>query len=238
MELSDLVVFNGNLYTCDDRTGIVYKIVGVEMIPWIILSDGNGHSSKGFKCEWMTVKDKNLYVGGLGKEWTTTTGVVLNHNPQWIKKISSLGSIEHINWSDYYNNMCSASGLNSPGYMIHESAMWNHFHHKWFFLPRRVSTTKYNEVEDERKGTNIIISFEENMSNIHIDTVGPLIPTHGFSSFKFIPLTNDKVIVALKTEENNGETATYITAFTITGKVLLPEKRIKSNKKFEGIEFI
>ena len=26
---------------------------------------------KGMKCEWMTVKDEHLYVGGLGKEWTT-----------------------------------------------------------------------------------------------------------------------------------------------------------------------
>lgn len=30
----------------------------------------------GFKCEWATVKDGYLYVGGLGKEWTTTTGEV------------------------------------------------------------------------------------------------------------------------------------------------------------------
>ncbi|VDO51785.1 unnamed protein product [Onchocerca flexuosa] len=33
----------------------------------------------------MTVKDGNLYVGGLGKEWTTTEGVFVNENPMWIK---------------------------------------------------------------------------------------------------------------------------------------------------------
>lgn len=27
MELSDLVVFNGNLYTPDDKTGIVFRLV-------------------------------------------------------------------------------------------------------------------------------------------------------------------------------------------------------------------
>ncbi len=70
MELSELVVFNGHLYSCDDRTGIIYEILIEEKlaIPWVILPDGNGkNSGKGFKCEWMTVKDKKLYVGGLGK---------------------------------------------------------------------------------------------------------------------------------------------------------------------------
>ena len=70
MELSELVVFNGRLYSCDDRTGIVYEIqVDKRLaIPWVILADGDGtDSGKGFKCEWMTVKDAKLYVGGLGK---------------------------------------------------------------------------------------------------------------------------------------------------------------------------
>lgn len=70
MELSELVVFNGHLYSCDDRTGIIYEILIEKKlaIPWVILSDGNGKvSGKGFKCEWMTVKDKKLYVGGLGE---------------------------------------------------------------------------------------------------------------------------------------------------------------------------
>ncbi len=39
----------------------------------------------GFKGEWMTKKGNELYVGGLGKEWTTTEGVFVNHNPMWIK---------------------------------------------------------------------------------------------------------------------------------------------------------
>lgn len=70
MELSELVVFNGHLYSVDDRTGIIYEILIDQKlaVPWIILSDGNGkNSAKGFKGEWMTVKNKKLYVGGLGK---------------------------------------------------------------------------------------------------------------------------------------------------------------------------
>jgi len=88
MELSELVVFNGHVYSVDDRTGIIYEISGNKKIfPWVILSDGDGHEIKGFKGEWMARKGDKLYVGGLGKEWTTPNGVVLHHNPQWVKII-------------------------------------------------------------------------------------------------------------------------------------------------------
>src|SRR3712207_6975029 len=36
-----------------------------------------------------------------------------------------------------------------------------------------------------------------------------------FSSFKFIPNTDDQIIVALKSEEDSGKVATYIMAFTL-----------------------
>ena len=39
------------------------------------MEDGPGNVDKGFKAEWMTVKDQRLYIGGLGKEWTTQEGV-------------------------------------------------------------------------------------------------------------------------------------------------------------------
>lgn len=38
MELSELVTFNGALYTVDDRTGVVYKLDGNKVVPWVILS--------------------------------------------------------------------------------------------------------------------------------------------------------------------------------------------------------
>lgn len=47
MELSELVVFNGHLYSVDDRTGVVYRIEGKQAVPWVILPDGDGSVSKG-----------------------------------------------------------------------------------------------------------------------------------------------------------------------------------------------
>lgn len=47
MELSELIVFNGRLYTVDDRTGIVYEITDGKAVTWAILPDGNGKQLKG-----------------------------------------------------------------------------------------------------------------------------------------------------------------------------------------------
>lgn len=69
MELSEIVTFNGRLLTFDDRTGIVFEIINSNMVaPWVILSDGNPISGKGFKSEWATVKNSQLYIGSMGNE--------------------------------------------------------------------------------------------------------------------------------------------------------------------------
>ena len=47
----------------------------------------------------------------------------------------------------------------------------------------------------------------------------------------------DSVIVALKSEEVEGEVATYITVLTIDNKILLPETKF-ADAKFEGLEFV
>ena len=53
----------------------VYEIRNGKLVPWVIMEDGPGNVDKGFKAEWMTVKDQRLHIGGLGKEWTTQDGV-------------------------------------------------------------------------------------------------------------------------------------------------------------------
>ncbi|XP_014667928.1 PREDICTED: soluble calcium-activated nucleotidase 1-like [Priapulus caudatus] len=239
MELSELVVFDGKLYTVDDRTGVVYLIENDIAIPWVVLPDGNGKSGKGFKCEWATVKDKTLYVGGLGKEWTTVAGKILNTNPQWVKAISPSGVVRHLDWHEKYNALKKSGGINNTGYIIHESAVWSDVWQRWFFLPRRASNEQYNDVDDENRGTNMLFTCDDSFRNCEMKKIGKIIPTHGFSSFKFIPGTGDKIIVAIKSEENaDAETAAaFIMAFTIDGKILMDETKI-GDFKFEGVEFI
>ncbi|XP_060797005.1 soluble calcium-activated nucleotidase 1b isoform X1 [Neoarius graeffei] len=237
MELSDLVAFNGHLYSVDDRTGVVYRIEDNRAIPWVILPDGDGSISKGFKAEWLAVKDKHLYVGGLGKEWTTTTGEFVNNDPQWVKVIGFQGDIHHENWVPHYIALRGAANIKPPGYLIHESAVWSERRQRWFFLPRRASSERYEETADERRATNLLLTCTADFSHISVSRVGRLLPTHGFSAFRFVPNTHDHVILALKSEEDAGKIATYITAFTLEGRVLLPETKI-GDVKYEGLEFI
>ncbi|KTF86300.1 hypothetical protein cypCar_00046272 [Cyprinus carpio] len=124
MELSELVAFNGHLYSVDDRTGVVYRIEGNRAVPWVILPDGDGSVSKGFKAEWLAVKDERLYVGGLGKEWTTITGEFVNNNPEWVKLVGFHGDVEHENWVPRYNALKKAADIRPPG----ESHTHTHTH--------------------------------------------------------------------------------------------------------------
>lgn len=237
MELSELVVFDGRLLTFDDRTGLIYEIVRHEkMVPWVILLDGDGSSSKGFKSEWATVKNEILYVGSMGKEWTTASGDFQSNDPQYVKTVTPKGQVSHVNWVKEYNRLREAIGIYWPGYMIHESGVWSDVHRKWFFLPRRCSKEQYNESLDERRGCNVLLSADTNMYDVSVVELSTK-NIRGFSSFKFVPSSNDHVIVALKTEELEGKTATYITAFTIKGEIVLEDSFI-SDLKYEGIEFI
>jgi soluble calcium-activated nucleotidase 1 len=63
--------------------------------------------------------------------------------------------------------------------MIHESGVWSSVHRKWFFLPRRSSRSSYDETEDELKGTNILLSTDENFNDVTVSYL---------SSFTFVKI--------------------------------------------------
>lgn len=92
-------------------------------------NDGPGNVTKGFKAEWMAARDRSLYVGGLGKEWTTTTGTYVNDNPMYVKIVSPNGAIQHVNWARNYKALRSAVGIEYPGYVRLNSV---HFYHSTF----------------------------------------------------------------------------------------------------------
>lgn len=86
-------------------------------------------------------------------------------------------------------------------------------------------------------GCNKLIWADENFRRIETVTLGPYKPTYGFSSFKFVPGSNDSVILAIISEEYNEYTATHLTVFTVEGKTLLGPIKMKTDFKYEGIEF-
>ncbi|KAL0485120.1 apyrase [Acrasis kona] len=86
MELSELKRFHDRLYAFDDRTGTVFEVSGDnQVLPRYILSEGDGNSPKGFKCEWATVKDGKIIVGSIGKEWTNKHGQITTRDLTWDK---------------------------------------------------------------------------------------------------------------------------------------------------------
>lgn len=120
MELSELIVFNGKLLTVDDRTGIVFEVVKKGVLPWVILMDGNGKSLKGFKSEWAAVKNQHLYIGSMGKEWTSAAGEFINDDPMYVKVVSTNGEIQHKNWVAQYKAVREAVNIKFPGlYLRH-----------------------------------------------------------------------------------------------------------------------
>jgi len=136
-----------------------------------------------------------------------------------------------------YQKMSHALNIRFPGYVIHESGGWSDTLNKWIFLPRRASTEQYHEKTDEKKGTNVILIANEDFSQIDVRHVGEIIPTHGFSSFKWIPGTDDQLMVALKSEEIEGKTASYLMVFDLQGNIIVPETKV-GDHKYEGIEFL
>lgn len=71
----------------------VYEILDNRVIPWVVLVDGDGRTTKGFKSEWATIRGDILYVGSMGKEWTTPGGQFESVDPMWIKLINLHGEV-------------------------------------------------------------------------------------------------------------------------------------------------
>lgn len=95
---------------------------------------------------------------------------------------------------------------------------------------RAVSTASYTSADEELKGSNVVILADEGFGRVEVKRIGPALPTHGFSSFKFIPYRHNEV-VALKSVEHGDVVETYLTVFNLSSEqVLLPEIRVAENK--------
>ncbi|WKY16984.1 hypothetical protein Q1695_001529 [Nippostrongylus brasiliensis] len=239
MELSDLKFFNGRLVTVDDKTGILYWIDGTKLIPWVILSDGDGTAPTPFKGEWLTEKDGFLYCGGHGRESTTAIGEFVNDNPMYVKQISKDGVVRHQNWAHNYITLRAAIHIRFPGYVIHEAVQWSDVHKRWFFLPRHLSKLAYNKDTVDDTGANVLLSANENFTDVQAVNIGREISIRGFSAFQFVQGSKDTVILAVKSEEHQSKPfASFLMVFTIDGRIILDETRIPGANKYEGVEFL
>ncbi|CAI5730674.1 unnamed protein product [Peronospora destructor] len=202
--------------------------------------EGDGITGKGQKHEWATVKDGELYMGSVGKEFTDNSGNVISDGNLWVAIMNRVGDVRHEDWTANFASVRTALGCNWPGYVVHEAIEWSPIRRQWFILPRRVSMDPYNDMEDETRGSNKVVIASEDFSSIHVREVGKVTPLRGFSSFKFVPRTGDTVIVAIKSVEveDKKRQTSFITVFDLDGNVLMNEAEIPGAKKYEGVAFV
>jgi len=256
MELSELTIYKNRLLSFDDRTGTVFEILSTPdgsdsyVVPRFVITEGDGDTDKGMKWEWATIKNGELILGSMGKEFTNPDGSVANTNNLWVAVLNERGELRREAWKGRFDFVRNLVGAASPGYIIMEAILWSDHMKKWVFLPRRISSTMYDEVEDEKKGSNRVVLVNENFTegdvveiNMKAENMDPL---HGFSTFAFVPDTKDHHAMAIRSVEEDCTGAledckqrSYVMVFDVlTGEVLMDEVEIEMGEKFEGIEFV
>lgn len=229
-EFSELVLFGERLLAFDDRTGLVCEVrAGHQLVPRQILMTGSGDERfKGFKCEWATLKGDCVIAGSHGKTPAES----------WIKRIDRGYGLESRDWQQPYRRMREALGVESmPGYVIHEAGEWHPERRQWLFFPRKISFEPFDEEIDERKrGGNILIVADEDFRHIDTLTIGERVPDRGVSSFKVIP-GHPNECVGLKSVERGERTETWLFCFDLDGHVL-QEDTFLGAYKCEGVEIL
>jgi soluble calcium-activated nucleotidase 1 len=199
------------------------------------------------KWEWATVKDNELYMGSMGKEFTKPDGTIANENNLWVGILNPRGELRRENWKDQYSLVRKALNAEAPGYIIMEAILWSQHMKKWVFLPRRISATGYDENEDERMGGNKLVLVDEYFKKTDVVVLNVVNdPLRGFSSFAFVPGTQDQHALAIRSVEENCtgdlnvcKQRSYFLVFDVkTGQVLSEEVKYDKDMKFEGVEFV
>eukprot|EP01062_Namystynia_karyoxenos_P034850 TRINITY_DN2551_c0_g1_i1.p1 TRINITY_DN2551_c0_g1~~TRINITY_DN2551_c0_g1_i1.p1 ORF type:complete len:474 (+),score=136.89 TRINITY_DN2551_c0_g1_i1:67-1488(+) len=247
MELSALQVWrpSDQIFTCDDRTGIVFelRVATLQLYPRWILAGGDGNTERPFKCEWMATKDGLLYIGSVGKEWVEG-GREVHNDFQWVKVVTGNkeGSARSVLWEPVYDHIRRTLNAEPPGYVVHEAVQWSTAHQRWFFLPLRVSTVRWDDRDQYQRSSQVLVSCDTSFEHCESVAVGHaseghrLAPGRGFVEFKFVPNTGDTVIAAVRVDD--ADSKSYLTVFTVRGKVLMPDVLIPGDQKYEGLEIM
>lgn len=249
VELSDLVYFNDKLLTFDDRTGAVFEVIrrGVEnspvvLRPFLVLADINDNMkmAKGMKIEWATKKGNKLYVGSYGNEFVGENNKILHKNMMLVRTINQNWKVETIDWEANFKKIKEKLGCPFPGYVFHEAVNWAPCLQRWVFLPRKVSTESFDDKGQETKGSLKMVIATDDFSDIRIVDIKltDASNTKGFSSFKFVPNTHNRVIIALRSVEVGDSQSTSLVMFTIDGQELVKDIVVSPIYKYEGIEFV
>lgn len=150
------------------------------------------------------------------------------------------GHIQNHHWKSVYAAIRHAVGVQEPGYVWMEAVHWDEQTRTWLFLPRKVSHIPYDEITDERQGSNIAILASDDLSSMRTFTVGPLEPEWGFTSVRKVPGTSD-VYLATKAKEVGGVVGAKLVVFNTAGDILWEDAadfQHIADDKYEGLAFL
>ena len=103
-----------------------------------------------------------------GKEYTRPDGSIANTNNLWVTILDKAGGYRRIDWSRSFNFVRDKLGASAPGYVIHEAINWSPHMRKWVFAPRRISAEAYDDVKDERRGSNKLVIVDEKFTSAEV----------------------------------------------------------------------
>ena len=121
MELSELTIYTNRLLSFDDRTGTVFEILSSSdgktsyVVPRFVITEGDGDTDKGMKWEWATIKNNELIMGSMGKEFTNAAGEIENINNLWIAVLNQRGELRREDWQDKFAFVRELVGAAPPG---------------------------------------------------------------------------------------------------------------------------
>jgi soluble calcium-activated nucleotidase 1 len=263
MELSTLQYWRDDkLYACDDRTGIVYELTvhdGADpsAVPRFILPDGNGNVGRGMRCEWSTVKGDFLFLGSTGKPRTEVrTGAVMDTNALWVKSISPLGEVKHLDWSLAYERLRTAVGLPpaaaagagggggaapaAAGYVIHECAAWSRVHRSWVFVPRHVSSGAYNPNDELKHGSTVLVITDaafRTSRTVPLPQMRSSRAPYGVTECKFVPNGRDDALVIVKAvTHDDGTFESVVAMVSLDGRLIMDDAPMPPGFQFEALE--
>lgn len=121
MELSELTIYKDRLLSFDDRTGTVFEILSTDdgsnsyVVPRFVITEGDGDTDKGMKWEWATIKNNELILGSMGKEFTNSKGEIENTNNLWVAVLNERGELRRDDWKSKFDFVRSLVGASPPG---------------------------------------------------------------------------------------------------------------------------
>ena len=242
-ELSDILNYNGKLYTFGDKTGIAFELdmIKTSLIPKMIFNEKDGNKNKPMKIEWATVKGNEMVIGSHGN---THEDDLEDYSKSYVYYINE--KLEHRteSWIDKYNFIHSVLNVTKPeGYVTHEAVLYSNMYNEWYFFPRKVSYEAYDDNKDPYLSSEYIVICNENITECRKYKDPQFTKGRCFSSIKVIPF-DERIVIYTKSVEIDNLVETYIGALSFenvkeneNATIVMKEVKI-SDYKIEGIEII